>query len=597
MSDPSPARRGTTVERVAFACFVVATLAALGLAGVYAAGGQPQAEGTLLGIALLGFGAGLILWAHALMPQGPFVEERHPLATTPEEREAFEDALEREGTLTRRRLLLGGMTGALVALGVAFLFPIRSLGPSPGRTLEQTPWRKGLRAITDDGRPVRASEVPLDGLVDDLPGGPSRFRRRPGRAHARRPRRVWTCPPGRETWTPNGLIAYSKVCTHAGCPVGLYEAQRAQLLCPCHQSAFDVLDGREPRVRSGRPRPPAASARGRRRGIRDRAVRLHRADRAVVLEPPVSRRTRAPCLRRRVGHRPARSRLWLRQLDRRSEGFGSAPHRGRVVVDVRPRRRRLRHRRRLHPVRVDAGPSARRRGVTPPRQRVHLDRRRVRSRVDPRRARRRHGRRRPRRCASRARDELRIDVTGERWWWGCTYHGAGIESAERDPPPGRPADRHPPHLRQRDPQLLGAAARGEGRRDPGTGQPPALHAPTTSARTAASAPSSAASSTRTCRSVVHVLTPGDFGRWLARQRTAAGRARVRVDRERSGRVPARGVRRLPHRRTAPSASGDDRSRPHRRRRAHDARRGRDREQHRATSNGGSATRRRSSRAS
>ena len=77
------ARRGTTVERVAFSCFVVATLAALGLAGVYAAGGQPQAEGTLLGIALLGFGAGLILWAHALMPSGPFAEERHPLGTTP----------------------------------------------------------------------------------------------------------------------------------------------------------------------------------------------------------------------------------------------------------------------------------------------------------------------------------------------------------------------------------------------------------------------------------------------------------------------------------------------------------------------------------
>ncbi len=245
MSDPSPARRGTTVERVAFSCFVVATLAALGLAGVYAAGGQPQAEGTLLGIALLGFGAGLILWAHALMPKGPFAEERHLLATTPEEREAFEDALERDGTLTRRRLLLGGMTGALVALGVAFLFPIRSLGPSPGRTLEQTPWRKGLRAITDDGRPVRASEVPLDGLVTIFPEG------HPGSADGqvvlmRVDPDALDLPPGRESWTPNGLIGYSKVCTHAGCPVGLYEAQRAQLLCPCHQSAFDVLTGANP---------------------------------------------------------------------------------------------------------------------------------------------------------------------------------------------------------------------------------------------------------------------------------------------------------------------------------------------------------------
>ena len=91
------------------------------------------------------------------MPKGPFAEERHLLATTPEEREAFEDALERDGTLTRRRLLLGGMTGALVALGVAFLFPIRSLGPSPGRTLEQhaVAQRARARSPTTAGRCAR----------------------------------------------------------------------------------------------------------------------------------------------------------------------------------------------------------------------------------------------------------------------------------------------------------------------------------------------------------------------------------------------------------------------------------------------------------
>ncbi len=245
MSQPEHRRTGMTVERIAFLCFIVSTLAALGLAGVYAAGGQPQAEGILLGAALLGFGAGLILWAHTLMPSGPFAEARHPLGTTAEEREAFEDTLEREGTLTRRRLLIGGMSGALVALGVAFLFPIRSLGPSPGNTLGRTPWRKGLRAITDDGRPVRASEVPVDGLVTIFPQGHA------GSADGqvvlmRVDPDALDLPAGRETWTPEGLIGYSKVCTHAGCPVGLYEAQRHELLCPCHQSAFDVLTGANP---------------------------------------------------------------------------------------------------------------------------------------------------------------------------------------------------------------------------------------------------------------------------------------------------------------------------------------------------------------
>ena len=108
------------------------------------------------------------------MPSGPFAEERHPFATTHEERDAFEDTLEREGTLTRRRLLIGGLIGALVALGVAFLFPIRSLGPRPGNTLARTPWRKGLRAITEDGRPVprgrRAARRARHGLPEGHPG-------------------------------------------------------------------------------------------------------------------------------------------------------------------------------------------------------------------------------------------------------------------------------------------------------------------------------------------------------------------------------------------------------------------------------------------
>jgi ubiquinol-cytochrome c reductase iron-sulfur subunit len=243
MNESSPG--SSTAERVAFVCFVIAALAALVLAVVYALGGQPQAEGALLGVALLGLGVGLILWAHALMPRGPFEEKRPFLSTTPEERAAFEAALERQGTLTRRRLLIGGLTGALAALAVAFLFPIRSLGPNPGHSLTQTPWRRGKRAVTSDGRPVRAREVPLGGLVTVFPEGHPRSA--DGQAVLVRvdPERL-DLPAGRESWAPNGLLVYSKVCTHAGCPVGLFEQRLAQLLCPCHQSAFDVLTGANP---------------------------------------------------------------------------------------------------------------------------------------------------------------------------------------------------------------------------------------------------------------------------------------------------------------------------------------------------------------
>jgi ubiquinol-cytochrome c reductase iron-sulfur subunit len=242
VSDP---RRERTAARVAFVCFVVTMLCALSLAVVYASGGQPQAEGALLGVGLLALGGGLVSWAHWLMPRGPFAQERHELASSDQEVEAFEQTLEHPAGVSRRRLLVGGLVGALGALGVAALFPIRSLGPAPGTTLLRTPWRRGRRAITENGRAVRASDVPLDGLVTVFPAG------HPDSADGQvvllrvRPERL-DLPQGREDWAPDGLIAYSKVCTHAGCPVGLFEPGRGQLLCPCHQSAFDALNGAEP---------------------------------------------------------------------------------------------------------------------------------------------------------------------------------------------------------------------------------------------------------------------------------------------------------------------------------------------------------------
>jgi ubiquinol-cytochrome c reductase iron-sulfur subunit len=237
--------RATTGERLAFAAFVVSALCLLALAVVYAVGGQPQAEGALLGGGLLALGLGLVLWAHWLMPRGPFVQERHELAGPEEELEGLEETLEHPAGVSRRKLLVGGLLGALGALGVALVFPIRSLGPNPGSTLLRTPWRRGVRAITADGRAVRAGDVPVDGLVTVFPHG------HPNSADGQvvlmrvRPDRL-RLPPGRESWAPDGLIAYSKVCTHAGCPVGLFEPSRGQLLCPCHQSAFDVLDGATP---------------------------------------------------------------------------------------------------------------------------------------------------------------------------------------------------------------------------------------------------------------------------------------------------------------------------------------------------------------
>ena len=238
----NPSRKA---ELWAAAAFGVTVVAALGLAVVYLNGGQPQAEGALLAVAFAGLAVGFVIWAHHLLPPGPAVQERHDLASPEAEREELEDDFERVDELGRRKLLVRALAAAAGALGIAALFPIRSLGPRPGSSLSRTSWRPGSRLVTDEGRPVRLSEIEIGSLATVFPEGHA------GSADAqtvlvRVAESELEPAEGRETWSPSGLLAYSKVCTHAGCPVGLYQADTHQLLCPCHQSAFDVLDRARP---------------------------------------------------------------------------------------------------------------------------------------------------------------------------------------------------------------------------------------------------------------------------------------------------------------------------------------------------------------
>ena len=237
-----PSGRG---QRLASVAFLLSAAAAVGLAIVYARGGNVQFEGALLLICFGGLGAGLVIVAHRLLPTEQYAEEREVLPTTADERQAFERDFERGERVTRRRLLTGSLLTAAGAIAAAAVFPIRSLGPSPGKSLQRTPWRRGSRLVTADGVAVVADEVPLGGLVTAFPD--NAVGSADGQVVLVRVRPELVEPlPGRENWSPAGFLAYSKVCTHAGCPVGLYQALTHQLLCPCHQSAFDVLDGARP---------------------------------------------------------------------------------------------------------------------------------------------------------------------------------------------------------------------------------------------------------------------------------------------------------------------------------------------------------------
>ncbi|MBI2710917.1 MAG: Rieske 2Fe-2S domain-containing protein [Actinobacteria bacterium] len=249
MSGPtSGGERGSGAE-LAVALALLGTVAGgIGLVVVYLRGGQPQLEGLFLGGALVGLAFALGLWAHHFLPGGDAVEPRHQLASSEVERRSFVERFEGgERELTRRGLLVKLLGLGVAALGAAALFPLRSLGPRPGRSLRTTAWGRGKRLVTEDGTPVRAADVPVDAVLTVFPEGSTLQDRADSQTLLIGVRPGCLRPaPGREDWAPGGLVAYSKVCTHAGCPVGLYEAAKHRLVCPCHQSLFDVLDGAKP---------------------------------------------------------------------------------------------------------------------------------------------------------------------------------------------------------------------------------------------------------------------------------------------------------------------------------------------------------------
>ncbi|HYL39998.1 MAG TPA: Rieske 2Fe-2S domain-containing protein [Candidatus Binatus sp.] len=223
------------------ASFLVAAGAGVALLVVYLLGGQTQAEGVLLFLCLGGIGFGIVIWSRRLLPDDTTVEPRHPPAPTREvsEPRPVEEAISRRAVL--RRLLVLAFGGLAAALAI----PVLSLGPAPGASLFQTSWRRGRRLVGVDGLAVNASNVPLDGIVTVFPEG------EPGSADGQAvlvhvDPAMLRLPPDRLAGAPQGFVCYSKVCTHAGCPVGLYRTVEHRLLCPCHQSTFDVLAGATP---------------------------------------------------------------------------------------------------------------------------------------------------------------------------------------------------------------------------------------------------------------------------------------------------------------------------------------------------------------
>jgi ubiquinol-cytochrome c reductase iron-sulfur subunit len=204
-----------------------------------------------LGLALFCIGAGAIHWAKTLMPDDEIVAVRKPMRSSDEDRAAAIDAM-KEGAggagLGRRKLIRNSLLGALAPLGLLAIIPLRDLGPLPGDALEHTAWKAGKRLMSDPaGHPIKPEDMEIGGVVHVLPEG---IEKSPERLNEEAkataiimrltPEDLANQRPDRKGWDVSGIVCYSKVCTHVGCPVGLYEQQTHHLLCPCHQSTFDV---------------------------------------------------------------------------------------------------------------------------------------------------------------------------------------------------------------------------------------------------------------------------------------------------------------------------------------------------------------------
>jgi ubiquinol-cytochrome c reductase iron-sulfur subunit len=218
--------------------------------------------GLTLGLALMLIGIGVIQWARKLMSDVEIVEYRHPASSSEEDRQAAVAALKQgidDSGIARRPLIRNSLIGALAMLGLPAIVALRDIGPLPGDALARTVWRPGMRIVNDiSGTPIRPDQVEIGQLVNAEPavffetdeeGEPVLDGHQILAEKAKaavilvrmQPRDI-TPAEGRENWGVEGILCYSKICTHVGCPISLWEQQSHHLLCPCHQSTFDLAD-------------------------------------------------------------------------------------------------------------------------------------------------------------------------------------------------------------------------------------------------------------------------------------------------------------------------------------------------------------------
>jgi quinol---cytochrome c reductase iron-sulfur subunit len=264
-ADPPDLRRAKNAERLVAALFILATLAGIGFIAAYiglevgsvdAVFRSNLALGLSMSVVFLALAAGAVIWVRHIMPPVELTEERHPMASAPEDREAFAETFA-EGAeasgFVKRPLVRRTLIGASLMVGIAPLVILRDMGPLPGTSLRHTVWRKGMRLLVyGPNTPLRPADFATPGqMITVVPDGFQYnldalakattiiIKFAPGELVPNTPTQQGTVM----NWTVDDIVAYSKICTHVGCPVALYEHTTHHILCPCHQSTFDATQG------------------------------------------------------------------------------------------------------------------------------------------------------------------------------------------------------------------------------------------------------------------------------------------------------------------------------------------------------------------
>ncbi len=245
-------------ELLVIALLLAAAAGAIGFIVAYLEGADTQALGLTGGVAFAALASAAIVAGASVVRSTPSTESRPHYSYEGDEGEGDDgddvaglrdDLAAGADGISRRKLLAGTVGLAGTALGGALVVPLASLGPGTD-ALTGSPWRAGLKLVDENGIPIESKVLDEGSFLTAFPEGAERNTFGAPIVVVRVDPSDLQLPPGREGWAPEGLLAFSKICTHAGCAVNLYRSPLYEptspvpaLVCPCHYSTFDVRRG------------------------------------------------------------------------------------------------------------------------------------------------------------------------------------------------------------------------------------------------------------------------------------------------------------------------------------------------------------------